>query len=59
MPFEKLMLALLLCLHLLMPLAAHAQTVLKTPLSYSLQEYGIVLATAPANVVLAFREVLQ
>src|SRR3990167_3359461 len=46
MPLEKLMLTLFLCLHLLMPLAAQAQTVLKTPLSYSLQEYGVVLATA-------------
>jgi CHASE2 domain-containing sensor protein len=46
MPLEKIMLTLFLCLHLLMPLAAQAQTVLKTPLSYSLQEYGIVLATA-------------
>lgn len=43
---EKLMLTLFLCLHLLMPLAVQAQTVLKTPLSYSLQEYGVVLATA-------------
>lgn len=40
------LLALILCMHLLLPLAAQAQTVLKTPLSYSLQEYGIVLATA-------------
>jgi sugar phosphate permease len=42
----RIILTLLLCLHLLMPLAAQAQTILKTPLSYSLQEYGIVLATA-------------
>lgn len=42
----KLILTLLLCLHLLLPLAAHAQAQIKTPLSYSLQEYGIVLATA-------------
>lgn len=37
---------LLLCLHLLMPLAANSQTIMKTPLSYSLNEYGVVLATA-------------
>lgn len=42
----RLILSMLLCLYLLGPLAVQAQTVLKTPLSYSLQEYGIVLATA-------------
>lgn len=41
-----MLLTLLLCLHLLAPLIAQAQATLKTPLSYSLQEYGIVLATA-------------
>lgn len=43
---SRMILALILSLHLLLPLAVQAQTVLKTPLSYSLQEYGIVLATA-------------
>jgi hypothetical protein len=33
-------------LHLSMPLAAMAQTPPKTPLSYSLAEYGVVLAAA-------------
>ncbi len=42
----KFILALVLSMHLLLPLAAHAQVVLKTPISYSLQEYGIVLGTA-------------
>lgn len=42
----RAILTLLLCLHLLLPLTVQAQQVLKTPLSYSLQEYGIVLATA-------------
>lgn len=42
----RLTLTLILCLHLLLPIIAQAQQVLKTPLSYSLQEYGIVLATA-------------
>ncbi|SFB73963.1 LydA holin phage, holin superfamily III [Polaromonas sp. OV174] len=42
----KLILTFFLCLHLLMPLAVQAQNIIKTPLSYSLQEYGIVLATA-------------
>lgn len=43
---EKIAVTLFLFAHLLMPLAVQAQTVLKTPLSYSLQEYGIVLGTA-------------
>lgn len=43
---DKLTVTLFLFLHFLLPIAAHAQTILKTPLSYSLQEYGIVLATA-------------
>lgn len=43
---EKIIITLVLCLQLLMPLAATAQQALKTPLSYSLQEYGIVLGTA-------------
>lgn len=37
---------IILCLQLLMPLAANSQTLMKTPLSYSLSEYGVVLATA-------------
>lgn len=43
---EKIAVTLFLCMNLLLPLAVQAQTVLKTPLSYSLQEYGIVLGTA-------------
>ena len=42
----RIYVTLLLCFHLLMPLASQAQTVLKSPISYSLQEYGIVLGTA-------------
>ena len=42
----KIILTFFMCLHLLLPLAAQAQSAIKTPLSYSLQEYGIVLATA-------------
>ena len=42
----KFILAILLSLHLLAPLAAQAQVVVKTPLSYSLEEYGIVLGAA-------------
>lgn len=43
---DRLTVTLFLCLHLLLPITAQAQTILKTPLSYSLQEYGIVLGTA-------------
>lgn len=43
---EKTIITLALCLHLLLPVIVQAQTAIKTPLSYSLQEYGIVLATA-------------
>ena len=42
----RILINLLLSLYLLAPMATHAQAILKTPLSYSLQEYGIVLATA-------------
>lgn len=37
---------LIVTLHLVLPLAVHAQTTVKTPLSYSLSEYGVVLAVA-------------
>jgi CHASE2 domain-containing sensor protein len=43
---SKFILTLLLCLHMLMPLMARAQTILKSPLSYSLREYGVVLGIA-------------
>lgn len=42
----RLCISLIFCLHLAMPLIAHAQSVVKTPISYSLQEYGFVLGTA-------------
>lgn len=34
----------ILCLHLLLPMAASAQDALKVPLSYSLKDYGFILA---------------
>lgn len=37
---------LVLCLHLLAPAAAWAQTTMKSPLSYSLYEYGAMLGIA-------------
>ena len=39
-------LSIMFFLQLMMPLIAHSESVLKTPMSYSLQEYGVVLATA-------------
>ena len=42
----KLLLTLILCFHLLQPMLAQAEPLVKTPLSYSLQEYGFVLGTA-------------
>lgn len=42
----KSLVELIFCIHLLLPLTLHAQVILKTPISYSLQEYGIVLSTA-------------
>lgn len=43
---SKLLLTLILCFHLLQPMLAQAEPLVKTPLSYSLQEYGFVLGTA-------------
>jgi len=40
----RFLFSLILCLHLMAPIAAWAQASIKSPLSYSLQEYGIVLA---------------
>lgn len=42
----KLLISLILCINLWLPTLAIAQSVIKTPLSYSLKEYGVVLATA-------------
>ena len=42
----RIFISVLISLHLLVPIAVWAQSVVKTPLSYSLQEYGIVLGTA-------------
>ncbi|MDH6185472.1 phage holin family protein [Polaromonas sp. CG_23.6] len=42
----RLFISILLCAHLLIPVTVWAEVIVKTPLSYSLQEYGIVLATA-------------
>jgi phage tail tape-measure protein len=42
----RLFVTLALVAYLLLPLSAMAQNALKTPLSYSLREYGVVLATA-------------
>jgi hypothetical protein len=42
----RLCITLILCLHLIMPIVAMAQASTKSPISYSLQEYGFVLGTA-------------
>lgn len=42
----RIFISLLICLHLVVPIAVWAQSAVKTPLSYTLQEYGIVLGTA-------------
>jgi len=42
----RIFIALVVVVHLLWPLYAVAQNAMKTPLSYSLREYGVVLATA-------------
>ena len=42
----RLCISIILCLHLAMPLVAMAQTTVKSPISYSLQESGFVLGTA-------------
>ncbi len=42
----KLIISLIFCMSMWTPSFAMAQSVMKTPLSYSLKEYGVVLATA-------------
>jgi len=42
----RLLITLILCLHLLTPMVVYAQSVVRSPVSYSLQEYGFVLGTA-------------
>lgn len=42
----RLLITLILCMHLLTPMVVYAQSVVRSPVSYSLQEYGFVLGTA-------------
>ena len=42
----RILITLLISLHLVVPIAVWAQSTVKTPLSYTLQEYGIVLLVA-------------
>ncbi|HVR50585.1 MAG TPA: phage holin family protein [Pseudorhodoferax sp.] len=42
----QMLVSLLLALHMLLPGAAAAQEVIKSPLSYSLREYGVILGIA-------------
>lgn len=46
MPTMRLLLPLILCLHLLAPVAAWAQVPAKGPLDYSLKQYGFILGVA-------------
>ncbi len=39
----KIIVTLMLCLQLMLPMAAHAQAALKTPLNYSREQYGVML----------------
>lgn len=45
-PMTRILLTWVLALHLFMPLLADAQDKIKTPLSYSLREYGLFLGAA-------------
>lgn len=42
----RLLITLVLCLHLAVPIAVHAQATMRTPLAYSLAEYGLMLGIA-------------
>lgn len=42
----RLLIIFILCMHLLTPIAVHAQTAMRNPLNYSLQEYGLMLGVA-------------
>lgn len=42
----KIMFTLIICFHLLAPIIAHAQDAMKSPLSYTLYEYGAMLGIA-------------
>ena len=42
----RLLISLIFCMHLAMPVTAYAQSAVRSPVSYSLQEYGFVLGTA-------------
>lgn len=42
----RLLITIVLCLHLLLPAAVWAQTVARSPLDYSIKQYGLVLGFA-------------
>lgn len=50
----RLIMVLVLCLHLLLPIAAQAQVVMRNPLNYSLAEYGLMLGVAIAGGVVSW-----
>jgi len=43
---SRFAITLILCLHLMLPLTVWAQSILKTPGSYTLRDYGAILAIA-------------
>jgi hypothetical protein len=43
---SRLIYTIVLCLHMLMPIAVWAQVRLKEPLDYSLRQYGVILGIA-------------
>jgi hypothetical protein len=50
----RLIVTAILCAHLLMPIAAQAQSAVRNPLSYSLAEYGLMLGVAIAGGIVAW-----
>lgn len=50
----RIFITLALCLHLLAPISAHAQTSMRSPLSVSLAEYGLMLGAAIAGGVVSW-----
>lgn len=50
----RILFTVLLCLHLILPIAAHAQSTMRNPLSYSLAEYGLMLGVAILGGIVAW-----
>lgn len=50
----RLTFTVILCAHLLLPIAVQAQTTIRNPLNYSLAEYGLMLGVAIAGGVVSW-----